>query len=119
MLNLYRRHQKACAGGHPADSRSGEFEERKKGWKRCACLIYVSGTLCGRFERKRTGRSDWADARAIAAEWEHTNRWDDAPPLPKPTPPTETDSRKPIADAIKSFLLEYKDAAVSTQKNYR
>src|SRR5215471_21851833 len=29
-LNLYRRHRRECTADHPEDSRSGEFEERKK-----------------------------------------------------------------------------------------
>jgi choline dehydrogenase-like flavoprotein len=34
-LSRYRRHRRDCKTGHPEESRSGEFEERKKGWKRC------------------------------------------------------------------------------------
>ena len=41
---------------------SGEFDERKKGWKRCACQIFASGTLAGKFKRKYTGKSDWDEA---------------------------------------------------------
>jgi len=33
-LNLYRRHRRECKAGHPEQSFSSEFEERKKGWKR-------------------------------------------------------------------------------------
>jgi hypothetical protein len=32
--NLNRRQRQECEAGHPEESRSGEFEERKKGWKR-------------------------------------------------------------------------------------
>jgi hypothetical protein len=46
-INLYRRHRLDCEAGHPEEFRSGEFEERKKGWKRCACVIFASGTLVG------------------------------------------------------------------------
>ena len=35
-LKLYRRHRKECEGGHPEDSRSGEFEEGRRGWKNAA-----------------------------------------------------------------------------------
>ena len=66
-LNLYRRHRPECEGGHPEDLRSGEWEERRKGWKRCDCVIHVSGTLGGTFSRRSTGRSTWDDARAYAA----------------------------------------------------
>ena len=48
-LNLYRRHRRDCKAGHPEELRSGEFDERKKGWKRCSCPIFASGTLQGEF----------------------------------------------------------------------
>jgi hypothetical protein len=44
-LSLYRRHRRECKFGYPEDSRTGEFDERKKGWRRCNCPIFVSGTL--------------------------------------------------------------------------
>ena len=66
-LNLYRRHRKECEAGRAEDSNSGEFAERTRGWKRCACVIFVSGTLAGRFSRKRTGATTWDEARAYAA----------------------------------------------------
>ena len=34
-----------CEGKHAEDARSGEFEEGRRGWKKCACLIHVSGTV--------------------------------------------------------------------------
>jgi hypothetical protein len=37
-LNLYRRHRQDCEAGYPEESRSGEFDERKKGWKRSGVL---------------------------------------------------------------------------------
>lgn len=46
------------------DTRSGEFEEGPRGWKKCACLIHVSGTLGGKFNRRQTGKSDWEEAKA-------------------------------------------------------
>src|SRR3954451_2577316 len=70
MLSLYRRHRKYCEAERPEESRSGEFEERKKGWKRCACLIFASGTLGGKFSRKCTGKADWAEAKAVTDAWE-------------------------------------------------
>jgi hypothetical protein len=36
-LSLYRRHREDCRAGRAPISRTGEFEERKKGWKRCDC----------------------------------------------------------------------------------
>lgn len=46
-LKLYRQHGTDCEGKHPEDSRSGEFEEGRRGWKKCACVVHVSGTLGG------------------------------------------------------------------------
>ena len=74
-LNLYRRHRQGCEGGRATDSRSGEFHERKKGWKRCACVIFVSGTLDGKFARKATGTADWAEARRIAETYSKAASW--------------------------------------------
>ena len=34
-VKLYRRHRKECEAGHPEDFTSGEFEEGRRGWKRC------------------------------------------------------------------------------------
>jgi len=36
-LKLYRRHRIECEGGHSEDARTGEFEEGRRGWKRCGC----------------------------------------------------------------------------------
>ena len=52
-LNLYRRyrrHRFECEAGHREEWRSGEFEERRKGWRRCTCLIFMSGTLPRHFQ---------------------------------------------------------------------
>jgi hypothetical protein len=62
-LKLYRRHRKECEGGHPEDSRSGEFEEARRGWKRCSCIIHASGTIGDKFNRKQTGKSSSACTR--------------------------------------------------------
>jgi hypothetical protein len=63
-LKLYRRRRKECEGGHPEDAKSGEFEEGRRDWKRCACLIHASGTFCGEFNCKQTGKLDWEEAKA-------------------------------------------------------
>jgi integrase len=75
-VNLYRRHRQDCEGRHDLDSRSGEFEERKKSWRRCSCLIFASGTLSGRFKRKSTGEFEWEQARAIATVWDVAQSWE-------------------------------------------
>jgi hypothetical protein len=56
--------------------RSGEFDETRRGWKKCGCLIHVSGTLGGKFKRKQTGKANWDDAKAVAAIWEKAQHWD-------------------------------------------
>ena len=38
-LILYRRHRRDCKAGHAEDFKTSEFDERKKGWKRCECPI--------------------------------------------------------------------------------
>ena len=56
MLALYRRHRQNCKGDHAHNTRSSEYDERKKGWKRCECPIFASGTLQGTFKRQSTGK---------------------------------------------------------------
>jgi integrase len=122
-LNLYRRHRQECESGHPEESRSGEFEERKKGWKRCACFIFASGTLGGKFKRKYTGKSDWDEAKALGAAWEKAGSWDDTP-APPPEPPhveKPAPARITIADAVKVFLTHREGAKIApaTLRKYR
>jgi len=120
-LTLYRRHRPECEGGRAEDSRSGEFEEGRRGWKKCACLIHVSGTLGGKFSRKQTGKSDWDEAKAVVAIWEAARSWDNpatlqAPPPPAPEPAS---GRIKIERAIQAFTAEYQEHAPNTRKNYR
>jgi integrase len=121
-LSLYRRHRRDCKAGHPEEFHSGEFEERKKGWKRCACPIFASGTLAGRSRRRGTGRWEWDDAKAIAAAWEQAGVWDGTPPpaVPIPDEPAKP-QRIAIADAIKVFLTNRQGAkiAAATLRKYR
>lgn len=113
-----------CEAGRPEESRSGEFEERKKGWKRCACFIFVSGTLGGSFKRKYTGKSDWDEAKAVAAAWEESGSWDGKPkPLPQPAPATEESKpgRISVIDGIKVFLSHREGASIApaTLRKYK
>jgi integrase len=105
-LTLYRRHRTKCEGGHDEDARSGEFEEGRRGWKRCGCLIHVSGTLGGNFRRKDTGKSDWDEARAVATAWEAAQSWDGAAKIEQPAPPAPAvpDGRMTIADVLGAYL---------------
>ena len=105
-LNLYRRHRQQCETGHPEESRSGEFEERKKGWKRCSCHIFASGTLAGKFKRRDTGRGDWLEAKAVVATWESAGNWDNEPPPPLPPPIMDDNPAATIDQAVKLFLAE-------------
>ena len=85
-LNLYSRHRRDCKAGHAEDSTSGEFDERARGWKRCACVIVVSGTLAGRFRRKSTGVTTWDEARAYSAAIEALGSWSGQPVPAVPAP---------------------------------
>lgn len=74
-LTLYRRHRRECKAGHPHNSFSTEFEERKRGWVRCECPIVCSGTLQKKFKRHSTNLWQWDDARAVAAKFEASGSW--------------------------------------------
>ena len=105
-LSLYRRHRRDCKSGHVEDSRSREFDERKKGWRRCDCPIFVSGTLARRFHRESTGHWEWSDAKAVLAHWEKNGSWD--PRRVHIEPPSATDSNEPrsimTVDATDAFI---------------
>ena len=54
-LNLYRRHRPDCEAERRWQSRSSEFDERRKdSARKCACEIHMSGTFDGKFSRKST-----------------------------------------------------------------
>jgi hypothetical protein len=120
-LNLYRRHRQECEAGHPEETRSGEFEERNKGWKPCACLIFASGTLAGTFNRITTGTRDWDEAKVVIRTWQDANSWNgksDPPPIKveRPVP-----GRVAIADAVKVFLTNREAAKIApaTLRKYK
>lgn len=114
-INLYRRHRLDCEAGRPEEFRSGEFEERKKGWRRCACVIFASGTLAGKFKRKSTGQNDWEKAREIVASWKS---WGDE--LPPPVSETISVSKVTVDRAVKAFLAAHAESsAPTTQRMYR
>jgi hypothetical protein len=114
-INLYRRHRLDCEAGRPEDFRSGEFEERKKGWKRCACLIFASGTLGGKFKRRSTGQNDWEKARETVSKWK-----DWGGELPASVPEKISVSKVTIDRAVKAFLAAHAESsAPATQRMYR
>jgi integrase len=106
-LNLYRRHRRECKAGYSEQDLSSEFEERKRGWKRCECPIVVSGTLRKKFKRVSTGQWEWSSARVIAAKWETAGSWDNdiSAPGPVVTVPT-AEELITIERACKAFLAE-------------
>jgi integrase len=121
-LSLYRRHRRDCKAGHPEELHSGEFDERKRGWKRCACPIFASGTLAGHSRRKSTGRWEWNDAKAVAEAWEQADKWDGAPTQPPTIPDGPTTSERiSIADAVKIFQRSRESAKIApaTLRKYR
>src|ERR1700683_1024540 len=104
-VKLYRRHRKECEGGHREDARSGEFEEGRRGWKKCACLIHGSGTLDGKFSRKQTGKPDWDEAKAVVSVWAPARYWEGAVKIEDPAAPAPaaTDGRITIERAVNAF----------------
>jgi integrase len=120
-LMLYRRHRKECEGGHPEDSRTSEFDETRRGWKKCGCLIHVSGTLGGKFRRVQTGKANWDEAKGVVAQWHAAQSWDGQPKVPaEPQPPVPACEQQTIARAIQAFTAEFEEyAAANTQKKYR
>jgi integrase len=120
-LKLYRRHRSECEGGHPDGSFSGEFDDGRRGRKRCACLIHCSGTLAGKFNRKQTGTSNWDEAKALAAVWQAAEAWDGKPAPTVPPKTEEETNRVSISDAVTVFLSVRDGEAIApaTLRKYR
>src|SRR5882757_7962812 len=100
-LSLYRRHRRDCKVGHAEELRTSEYDEKKKGWKRCECPIFVSGTLQRHFKRHNSGQWEWEPAKEIAGQFEVAGSWNDTPVPPSQPPPIEpTEAEKPGARRI-------------------
>jgi integrase len=56
MLRLYRRHRKTCS-------------QKSERYRRCACPIYVEGTLGGESVRKALDLTSWTAASDLIAGW--------------------------------------------------
>jgi integrase/recombinase XerD len=119
-LALYRRHRRGCKAGHREEARTSEYDERKKGFRRCECLIFVSGSLDKKFRRQTTGRWEWDEARAIAARWESAGSWD-APSPPFPATEPVGPQRIGISAATEAFMIhrENRGVAPATLKKYK
>ena len=119
-LNLYRRHRRDCTAGHPEDSRSSDLDERRKGWKRCSCPIFASGTLQGKFRRQTTGQWEWIPAKAVVAELDKAGAWGSQIIHPEPLPEVTKARRVTVERAVEAFLDELREtAAFATHKKYR
>ena len=109
-LALYRRHRSECKGRHPHNLRTSEYDERKKGWKRCECPIFASGTLNKKFKRYNTGQWEFEAARAVALTLERNGRWDKVAPALKVAPTSEpAASRITVEDALQAFIAKCKE----------
>jgi integrase/recombinase XerD len=120
-LNLYRRHRRDCKAGHPEDSKSSDLDERRKGWKRCECPIFVTGSLQGKFRRQSTGKWEWSDAKAVAESLETAGTFSGATVSTPPPPQPVERIRITIADATAAFLSyrQNRGVAPATLKKYR
>ena len=103
-LNLYRRHREACEAGRSFDSRSGEFEERKRDWKRCSCQIFASGTLGRKFSRRCLNTDDWTKARQAAAQYEAADSWTGVRLAVEPAPAPSEKPRTTVDAACKAYI---------------
>src|SRR5579871_5666106 len=120
-LNLYRRHRPECEAGLSEDARTGEVDERRRGWKKCGCMIHASGTLNGRFRRRQTGKTTWDDAKAIAGAWEKAGSWEGQASQVVDIVPQPVAKRMSIAEAKDLFLAARKahNIAPPTLRKYR
>jgi integrase len=120
-LSLYRRHRQECKGGHPHNSRTSEYEERKKGWRRCECPIFASGSLNRAFKRHNTGQWEFEAARAVAAAFELAGSWTANIQQAAPQPEETERARITVEHTTEAFLAKCKNRniAPNTLAKYR
>jgi len=126
-LNYHRRHGRNCEGKHPAGTYTSQSEERKKGWARCKCLIYASGSLDRIARRFATKQSDWQKAAELMAPYIAANSWRVAEPAAAPIQTNESDTLQDratvatIEEACLAWLAakQNRHVAGSTMKKYR
>jgi integrase len=112
-LKLFRRHRIECEGGHAEDTKSGEFEEGRRGWKRCACIIHATGTLGGHFSRKQTGKWKWDEAKEVADQWEIAGTWGKVEPTPQAAQTSETAAKRiTILEATEAYRAKCKNRSI-------
>ena len=111
-LNLYRRHREACEAGRAFDSRSGEFEERKRDWRRCSCQIFASGTLARKFSRRCLNTDDWARARQLAAQYESADSWTGVRLAVESAPAPAEKPRTTVEAACKAYIANREAAGL-------
>ncbi|MFN8579361.1 MAG: site-specific integrase [Gemmatimonadaceae bacterium] len=113
-LNLYRRHREACEAGRAFDSRSGEFDERKRDWKRCSCQIFASGTLARKFSRRCLNTDEWTRARQVAAQYEAADSWTGVRVAVEPVPVTSEKPRTTVDAACKAYIANREAAGLKS-----
>jgi integrase len=123
-LQLYRRHRKECEAGRQEDFKSGPLEEGRRGWKKCSCLIHVSGSIAGRFGRRSTGERDWEKAGTVVGGWVTARSWLSEGPLAElePVPaPDPLPARTTIGETLDAYLDHHRsqDIQGSTLAKYR
>jgi integrase len=128
-LQLYRRHCKGCKAKRPDDSRTGKFEEGRRGWKKCSCQIFASGTLGGKFKRQCTDNWEWDKAEKVADGWEQAESWPvgskrpaavlEREALPELTAPQQ--GRKTVHEVLEAYLSNCKSREIrgSTLAKYK
>jgi len=57
MLNLWKRHSPNCS-------------QKRRTFKKCGCVVWVSGSLHGQKMRKSLGIRNWEAAQKIVRDWE-------------------------------------------------
>lgn len=84
MLRLYRRHRGTCP-------------QRSERYRRCACPIYVEGSLRGESIRKSLDLTSWAAATELIAKWTESGQVG-----------LVRVEALPIADAVDRFIADAK-----------
>ena len=111
---LCRRHCGDCEAGRSENSESGQFEEGRIGWKRCAYLIHSAGSIPGKFSRQPTRNRDWEYANSVAAAWESAGSWPKRVlPRPEPAPVlVPTSARTTVKEVIEAYLGRCKSRGI-------